>query len=78
MHTVAPEPRHEPAAMKNTDAKTRAGASTPGAQAMDTGEQLSLELQSESEHQIGTRKEKMIQEAKESAPGPKENSDSAE
>jgi hypothetical protein len=49
--------------MKNTDAKTRAAAPTPGAEALDTAEQLSLELESESQHQTGRRKEKMIEDA---------------
>ena len=72
MHTIDLQTGHEPAAMKKNDAKTRAGATTPGAESLNTGEQQSLELQSESEHQIGARKEKMISEAKESAPGPRE------
>ena len=50
-------------AMKNTDPKTRAAASTPEVKSLDTGEQLSLELESESQHQTGKRKEKMIDEA---------------
>ena len=65
--TVASWSRYEPAAMKNKETKTRAGATTPGAEALDKGEQQSLELQSESQHQIGNPREKMISEAKEAA-----------
>ena len=72
MDTIKGHIRHEPRAMKETDAKTRVGASTPEADNLNTGEQLSLELQSEAEHQIGTKREKMISKAKDAAGGVKE------
>jgi hypothetical protein len=61
-----------------TDAKTRAAASTPGAEKLNKGEQKAIELQSESEHQTGTRKEKMVQEAKKEAGAPESREDRSE
>jgi hypothetical protein len=58
--------------MKNTDAKTRAAATTPEAESLDTGEQLSLELESEAQHQVGERKEKMIERANQESGDPEQ------
>jgi hypothetical protein len=67
IHTLNPIVARETEAMNDTDAKTRAAANTPGAEKLETGEQLSLELQSESEHQTGKPKEKMISDAERAA-----------
>ena len=64
--------------MKNTDVKTRAAASSPGAEKLNKGEQKSLELESESEHQIGKRKEKMIEEANEASGEPEAGENESE
>ena len=64
--------------MKNTDAKTRAAASTPEADSLDTGEQLSLELESEAQHQVGERKETMIEQATQESGDPEQKNSKAE